>query len=93
MLRRDVLSLVLVAHPETAITLHRREQASLRAVIWKSDQVDSDGRVRFSYVAGDGAGSNKNQKGPFTRTALIGSVEALFVPEKDKFDALFRSPQ
>ena len=88
----DVLSLVLVAHPETAITLHRWEQASLRAVIWKSDQVDSDGRARFANVAGDDAGSNKNQKGPFTRIALIGSVEAPFVPEKDKFDALFRSP-
>ena len=88
----DIMSLVLVAHPETAITLHRWEQASLRAVVWKSDQVDSDGRVRFATVAGDGAGSSTDQRGPFTRIALINSVEAPFVPQKDNFDALFRSP-
>ena len=85
----DVMSLVLVAHPETAITLHRWEQASLRAIIWKSGQQDADGHVRFSD---SGASSSAESRGPFTRIALIQSVEAPFVPQKDNFEALFRSP-
>jgi hypothetical protein len=87
----DVLSLVLVAHPEMAITLHRWQQASLRAVVWRSDQTDSDGRVRFSVVSGDEAGVRSDTRGPFTRIALVQGVEAPFVPSKDNFDALFRS--
>ena len=87
----DVLSMVLVSHPDTAVTLHRWEQANLRSDIWKSDQVDADGRARFSNVGGSNVGGSRSQKGPFTRIALVASVEAPFVPEKDKFAASFRS--
>ena len=88
----DVMSLVLVAHPEMAITLHRWEQARLRAAIWTSDCVDPGGRVRFAAMTGDVLGGIADQRGPFTRIAWINSVEAPFVPQKDNFDALFRSP-
>ena len=83
---------MLVSHPETVVTLHKWEQANLRADIWKSDQVDADGRSRFANVDGSTVGSSRSQKGPFTRIALVGSVETPFVPENDKFAALFRSP-
>ena len=86
------MSLVLVAHPEMAITLHRWEQASLRAVIWKSDHVDAGGRVRFVTTAGEAMSVVADQRGPFTRIAWSNSVEAPFVPQKDNFEALFRSP-
>ena len=88
----DVLSLVLVSHPDTAVTLHRWEQAKVRSDIWKSDQVDAEGRSRFANVDGSTVGGNRSQKGPFTRIALSGSVETPFVPENSRVRCFVSKP-